>query len=101
MLKRWSTKRTLRQVERVVESLGFDRFEDLEVHGYTLKGASSYIEFNPLGLTIRVSDHPQPFNGKWGGYDVERGREARGGRLFHIPRRKKGGRVEMVADQPN
>ena len=70
-MSRWSTARTVSQVERVVESLGYDRFENLRVSGYTSRGSSSYIEFVPLQLTIRVSDHPQPFNGQWGGYNEQ------------------------------
>ena len=53
--------------------LGYDGFSDLDVRGYTVRDASAYIELRPLGLTIRVSDHAQPFRGKWGGYDVTRG----------------------------
>jgi hypothetical protein len=73
MKRAWSTKRTVAQAVRVITSLGYDRFEDIEIRGYTVAGASTYVELRPLGLTIRVSDHSQPFAGKWGGYDVTRG----------------------------
>lgn len=70
---RWSTKRTVKQLERIIMSLGYDRFDDIDIHGYTIRGASSYIHVKPLELTIRVSDHSQPFHGNWGGYDLTRG----------------------------
>ena len=54
-------------------SLGYDRFDDIDIDGYMIRGASSYVHFKPLELTIRISDHPQPFNGNWGGYDVATG----------------------------
>lgn len=61
---RWSTKRTVKQLERIIMSLGYDRFDDIDIHGYTIRGASSYIHVKPLELTIRVSDE--------GALDLER-----------------------------
>ena len=64
----WSTKRTVAKAVKIIESLGFNRFADIEVSGYTRRGCSTYIEFGDL--TIRISDHPQP---RWGGYNVNTG----------------------------
>ena len=69
----WSTKRMVKQLERIIMSLGYDRCNDIDIHGYTIRGASSYIHIKPLELTIRVSDHSQPFDGNWGGYDLNLG----------------------------
>ena len=72
-MDRWSTKRTLDQLERIIMSLGYGTFDDVVIHGYTIHRASSYIHVKPLELTIRVSDSSQPFHGNWGGYDLTSG----------------------------
>ena len=33
MIKRWSTKRKVKQVERIIMSLGYDRFDDIDIDG--------------------------------------------------------------------
>ncbi|SRR5258708_5979226 len=95
MMKRWSTKRELNRAIKTVVGLGYDEFDDLEISGFTQKNASIYIWVTPLGLSIRISDHPQP---PYGGFQEGRGRM--GEADFNIePRAREKSRYETKADR--
>lgn len=64
MKQAWSTRRTVKAAQKVLDRLGCSFVQ----HGYIVKGASTYLITD--GLTIRVSDHAQP---EYGGYNLERG----------------------------